>query len=71
MAVGLDISVDLFSDAPDEPDTFFCTEQRDFSVEYERCFIQTGSPELDYTISMDDGSGNSTTSTAVMGTYPD
>lgn len=43
-SAGLDVKVDLFSDAPDEPDTFFCVDQREFFVEYKRYYTET---ELD------------------------
>lgn len=46
---GVDIGVELSSDAPDEPNTFFCTEQRDFSVEYQRYFAQTESNIYEWT----------------------
>ncbi len=61
---GLDIEVELFSAAPDEPDTFFCVDKRDFYVEYQRYYMKTGSDTNNYTITAADGS--TTTGTEVL-----
>ncbi len=38
LTAGVNVGVELFSNAPDEPNTFFCTEKREFFVEYQRYF---------------------------------